>query len=39
MRSPAATARGEMEAWLDEHGVENAWEVAPTLVSLGYEQG
>ncbi len=26
----------EWEAWLNERGVENAWEVAPTLVSLGY---
>ncbi|MEW5988482.1 MAG: CoA-binding protein [Chloroflexota bacterium] len=27
----------ELETWLDEQGVENAWEVAPTLVNLGYE--
>jgi signal transduction histidine kinase len=28
---------GELEAWLDEQGVVNAWEVAPTLVNLGYD--
>lgn len=28
---------GELETWLDEQGVENAWAVAPTLVSLGYD--
>jgi signal transduction histidine kinase len=27
----------ELEAWLDEQRVENAWAVAPTLVSLGYD--
>ena len=26
----------ELEAWLDDRGVENAWEAAPTLVDLGY---
>ncbi len=26
----------ELEAWLDEQGVENAWEIAPPLVNLGY---
>ncbi len=26
-----------MEAWLEEQGVESAWEVAPTLVNLGYD--
>lgn len=26
----------ELEAWLVEQGVENAWETAPALVSLGY---
>lgn len=26
----------ELETWLDEHGIENAWEIAPTLVNLGY---
>ena len=24
-----------LEGWLDERGVENAWELAPTLVSMG----
>jgi len=28
----------EMEDWLDEKGVENAWQLAPMLVSLGYNQ-
>jgi signal transduction histidine kinase len=27
----------ELEAWLGAHGIENAWEVAPNLVSLGYD--
>jgi signal transduction histidine kinase len=27
----------ETEAWLDEHRVEQAWELAPVLVSLGWE--
>jgi signal transduction histidine kinase len=26
-----------LEAWLEAHAVENVWEVAPNLVSLGYE--
>jgi signal transduction histidine kinase len=26
----------ELEAWLKEKGVENAWELAPVLVELGY---
>jgi signal transduction histidine kinase len=28
----------EWEAWLKEQGVANAWEVAPTLVTLGYSR-
>jgi signal transduction histidine kinase len=27
----------ELEAWLDDQQVENAWEVAPTLVNLGFD--
>ncbi len=27
----------EVEAWLEERDVENAWKVAPTLVNLGYD--
>lgn len=27
----------EVETWLRERGIENAWEVAPTLVNLGYD--
>jgi signal transduction histidine kinase len=26
----------EIETWLDENGVEDGWEYAPTLVSIGY---
>jgi signal transduction histidine kinase len=29
----------ELESWLEGQGIENAWEVAPTLVSLGYDPG
>ena len=29
----------ELEAWLIEQGVQNAWEVAPNLVSFGYDKG
>ncbi len=28
----------ELETWLEEQGIKNAWEVASTLVSLGYDQ-
>jgi PAS domain S-box-containing protein len=28
----------ELEIWLGERGVEKAWELAPTLVKLGYDQ-
>jgi len=26
----------EIEIWLEEHDVENSWELAPSLVSMGY---
>jgi signal transduction histidine kinase len=26
----------KLEAWLEEQGIDNAWEIAPNLVSLGY---
>jgi signal transduction histidine kinase len=29
----------ELETWLADHGVKNAWEFAPALVSLGYDTG
>jgi signal transduction histidine kinase len=29
----------EIENWLEGLGVENAWEIAPALVDLGYEPG
>ncbi len=29
----------EVETWLEEQGVNNAWEVAPDLVSMGYDAG
>jgi signal transduction histidine kinase len=36
--SLARSDRGaELEAWLDAHAVENAWEVAPNLASLGVD--
>jgi signal transduction histidine kinase len=28
----------ELETWLEDQGVENAWDVAPTLVDLGYDE-
>jgi signal transduction histidine kinase len=28
----------ELESWLDEQGVANAWEVAPALVNLDYDR-
>jgi signal transduction histidine kinase len=28
----------ELETWLEERGVQNAWKVAPALVNLGYDQ-
>ena len=27
----------DLESWLDEHDVPDAWELAPTLVNLGYD--
>ena len=29
----------EVENWLEERGIDHAWELAPTLVSLGYDPG
>lgn len=28
---------GDIEQWLEERGVEEAWELAPTLVSIGWD--
>jgi len=28
----------EMEDWLEEHGIDTAWKLAPTLVGLDYDQ-
>jgi signal transduction histidine kinase len=28
----------ELETWLEEQGVDNAWQVAPALVNLGYKR-
>ena len=29
----------ELETWLDEQGIEDAWELAPLLVNLKYDTG
>ncbi len=31
-----ADRESAVEQWLDEHGVQNAWELAPTLVNYGW---
>jgi signal transduction histidine kinase len=31
-------SESELEDWLQEQGVGNAWEIAPTLVNLGYDR-
>ncbi len=31
-------SEAELEAWLEARGVEDAWEIAPTLVDLGFEE-
>jgi len=28
---------GDVEAWLDDHGIEEGWKLAPTLVSMGFD--
>ena len=27
----------ELEEWLDDHDIENVWEIAPTLIGMGYD--
>jgi signal transduction histidine kinase/predicted CoA-binding protein len=27
----------ELETWLDEHDIENSWEIAPVLVNIGFD--
>ncbi len=34
-----ADAEEAMGVWMDEHGIDDAWSVAPTLVSSGIEPG
>lgn len=29
----------ELEQWLDDNGVEDAWDLAPVLVTMGYDTG
>jgi signal transduction histidine kinase len=31
-----ADAEQELETWLDEHGIENSWKLAPTLAAIGF---
>ena len=31
-----ADAEEQMEAWLEDHGIENAWKLAPTLTGIGF---
>jgi signal transduction histidine kinase len=35
----ASDREEELADWLEEHGVEGAWDIAPTLVSAGVDQG
>ena len=32
-----ADAEEELESWLDGHGIENAWKLAPTLIGIGFD--
>jgi signal transduction histidine kinase len=33
-----ADAEGELESWLEGHGIENAWKLAPTLCGIGFDE-
>jgi signal transduction histidine kinase len=32
-----ADAEDELESWLEGHGIENAWKLAPTLCGIGFD--
>ncbi len=33
-----ADAEEELESWLEGHGIENAWKLAPTLTGIGFDE-
>ncbi len=33
-----ADAEDELASWLEEHGIENAWKLAPTLAGIGFNE-
>lgn len=33
-----ADAEEQLESWLEEHGIENAWKLAPTLTGIGFNE-
>jgi signal transduction histidine kinase len=32
-----ADAESELESWLEDHGIDNAWKLAPTLTAIGFD--
>jgi signal transduction histidine kinase len=34
-----ADAEDELASWLETHGIENAWKLAPTLAAIGFDAG